>query len=409
MRIIMNNREQGKCKFSKALQRKYRMFLCVLCFVDLLVFGILYLREIDSRIPNHIYYFENQNAKSVYSSLDTPITVSSGQIEEDGTSLKLFGILPYKYIHFDKITQEKVMPSGRAVGMYIRSSGVMVLGTTKVQGKDGLSYEPAKDILLPGDRIKKIEQTRVYTIDDVAKSVAKSQKNKLTLAIDRDGDQLQVRIEKVLGKDGEEHLGVWLREDTEGVGTLSFVTNKNQFAALGHGITDIDTGKVIAIQKGDLYPAEIQGIKKGKSGEPGNLIGTVYLGKQLRIGKIKSNSEMGITGEITSNGFMYQEKNALPIGLKQQVKKGKAWILCQVSGNVEKYRIEITKINLNSKDNKGMVLRVTDKRLIELTGGIVQGMSGAPIIQNGKVIGAVTHVFVNDPLGGYGTFVENML
>ena len=180
MRSIMNNREQGKCKFSKALQRKYRMFLCVLCFVDLLVFGILYLREIDSRIPNHIYYFENQNAKSVYSSLDTPITVSSGQIEEDGTSLKLFGILPYKYIHFDKITQEKVMPSGRAVGMYIRSSGVMVLGTTKVQGKDGLSYEPAKDILLPGDRIKKIEQTRVYTIDDVAKAVAKSQKNKLT-------------------------------------------------------------------------------------------------------------------------------------------------------------------------------------------------------------------------------------
>lgn len=409
MEINMKNRNLGKCKLSRAFQKKYRLLLCVLCFIDLLAFGILYFREIDSQIPNHVYYFENQNAKSVYSSLDTPITVSTGQIKEDGTSLKLFGILPYKYIHFDKITQEKVMPSGRAVGMYIRSSGVMVLGTTKVQGKDGLSYEPAKDILLPGDRIKKIENTRVYTIEDVEKAVKKSQKKKLMLTINRDGDRLQVRIEKVQGKDGEEHLGIWLREDTEGVGTLSFVTTKNQFAALGHGITDIDTGKVITIQKGDLYPAEIQGIKKGKAGEPGNLIGTVYLGKQLQIGKIKSNTEMGITGDITAKEFMYQEEKALPIGLKQQVQKGKAWILCQVSGSVEKYQIEITKINMNSKDNKGMVLRVTDERLRKLTGGIVQGMSGAPIIQNGKVIGAVTHVFVNNPTGGYGTFIENML
>lgn len=427
-----------KSRFSKKRRRKYRFLLCFLLFINIGIICAWYWRKIEEKVPNHIYLFQNQNAQidlevplegncveakdviviqnsskgeniNQSFSLDKPVTVTASALGSYQAELKLFGLFHYKYIHFDVIEEAKVMPSGKAVGLYIQSDGIMVLGTSQIEGKDGFSYEPAKDILQPGDTILKVEDKSVGTIDQVVSVLQQNSKRKVTVEIARGKNKLKLKLDKILAQDGQYKIGVWLREDTEGIGTLSFVTEKNQFAALGHGITDIDTGKLIQLSKGLIYPAQIEGIQKGEAGSPGELIGSVNLSSDNCIGNIKSNTALGITGEITGESFVYNEEEALPIGLKQEVKEGKAWILCQLDGQVEKFEVNIEEINVNSKDNKGMVIQVTDKKLLKKSGGIVQGMSGAPILQGGKVIGAVTHVFVNDPTSGYGTFMENML
>lgn len=425
-------------QWTKKAKRRYRFALFLLVVLNLGAIGAWYLKKMDSKVPDHMYLFQNQNAQIDFNvplegscmetkdviaitnggttqgeiqsfGLDKPVSVTASALGSYQAELKLFGIFHYKYIHFDVIEEAKVMPSGKAVGLYIQSNGIMVLGTSKIEGKDGFTYEPAKDILQPGDIIRRVGDKKVGTIDEVVKLIQEVPTKKITLEVIRGKNVIQVKLEKVLAKDEEYKIGVWLREDTEGIGTLTFVTEKNQFAALGHGITDVDTGKLIQLNKGSVYPAEVEDIRKGKAGNPGELIGSVSLGKMNCIGEIKSNTSLGITGNISATDYIYQEEKALSIGLKQEVKKGKAWILCQMGDAVEKFEVKIEEINVNSNDNKGMVIKVTDKKLLKRSGGIVQGMSGAPIIQNDKVIGAVTHVFVNDPTGGYGTFVENML
>lgn len=419
-------------------RRKYRFYLLLLLLANLGMVGVWYWRQMDSKVPDHIYLFQNQNvqmnfevplegrcqeAKNVIAitngeskqesvqsfGLDRPVSVMASALGSYQAELKLFGIFHYKYIHFDVIEKAKVMPSGKAVGLYIQSNGIMVLGTSKILGKDGFSYEPAKDILQPGDIIQKVGRIQVGEIDQVVEILQRKPAKNVTLEVIRGGTTIQVKLDKVLAKDGEYKIGVWLREDTEGIGTLTFVTEQNQFAALGHGITDIDTGKLIQLSKGSVYPAKIEDIRKGKAGSPGELVGSVALGKTNCIGQIKSNTSLGITGTVLGEEYSYQPEEALSIGLKQEVKEGRAYIMCQLGEKVERFAVKIEEINVNSRDNKGMVIRVTDKKLLKRSGGIVQGMSGAPIIQNNKVIGAVTHVFVNDPTGGYGTFMENML
>lgn len=395
-------------------KRKYRLLLFFVLLVNTAVIGIWYWQKLEQKIPNHIYFFQNreaQNAKISFNmfGVGEPESVPVSTVGSYQAELKLFGLFHYKNIKFDVIEEEKVMPSGRAVGLYIQSDGVMVLGTAKVQGKDGMSYEPAKDILQPGDTIYRVEGKSVKNIDEVVDAIDSSGKKKILLGVKRNGNTIQVKVDAIQGKDGAYRLGIWLREDTEGIGTLAFVTSKNQYAALGHGVTDIDTGKVIPLEKGTVYPAQIEDIRKGKRGTPGELVGSVTLGKNNCIGTIESNTGLGITGKIQNQQYAYREEEALPIGLKQDVKKGKAWIQCQLGTKLERFQISIEEIHINSKGNKGLVVKMTDKRLLKRTGGIVQGMSGAPIIQNGKVIGAITHVFVNDPTGGYGTFIENML
>lgn len=421
----------------KKQKKRYRILLGTLLAVDLCIAVVWYYKKVDGIIPDHMYLFENQtarlnwkvplsmkysDAKEVLAiqkgsaskeqetfSWSQPFTVKAETVGSCQAELKLFGVLPYKKIQFDVIKKEKIMPSGKAVGLYIVSDGIMVLGTTKVEGKDGLTYEPSKDILQAGDCIKKINGKKVGNIDEVIRLLQKTEKEAITVNMIRDKKHITVRIKKVMAKDGKYKIGAWLREDTEGIGTLSFVTKENAFAALGHGITDMDTGKLITLRQGKVYPAKINDIKKGKAGNPGELIGSVSLGDYNRIGWVKSNTRLGITGTILNSKYQYHSSQAMPIGLKQEVQKGKAYILCEIGKQVKRYQVAIEDVDVNSTDNKGMVVRITDPKLLGKAGGIVQGMSGAPLIQKNKVIGAVTHVFVNDPARGYATFVENML
>lgn len=231
----------------------------------------------------------------------------------------------------------------------------------------------------------------------------------VTVKLRRGKNDIDVRLKPVMASDGLYKIGAWLREDTEGIGTVTYVGENGRYAALGHGITDVDTGLLISIADGGVYPASIREVVAGKSGEPGEILGTVTLGEENRIGTIKRNTPYGIAGDISGSGFIYDESQAVEVGLKQDVKKGDASILCQLDDSVEEYAIKIETVRYNNKDNKGMVIHITDRRLLDKAGGIVQGMSGSPVLQNGKIIGAVTHVFVNDSTRGYGIFIEDML
>lgn len=409
---------QTKVVWTKARKRKYRFALLVLIAFNIGVIFAWCWNRMEEKIPNHLYLFKDDREEM---DLDVPVIdystnpkkklqKSSDKIESSyEAELKLFGFIPYKKIDVDVIEEEKVMPLGKAVGLYIQSDGIMVLGTSEIEGQDGKRHIPAKGILKSGDRIYEINGKKMSNIYEIQECVSACKKNKVTITLIRNKERISVNVPCVVGKDGKKQLGVWLREDTEGIGTLSFVDEKNRFAALGHGIADIDTGKLIHLQSGSVYTATIDAVKKGISGEPGELIGSVLLSKENCVGKIQSNTIGGITGTLSSAEYQYDETKALPIGLKQEVKKGKAYIQSQIGNEVKKYEIEIEHINVNGTTNKAMSLKVTDKELLKKTGGIVQGMSGSPIIQDGRVIGAVTHVLVNDPTRGYGIFIENML
>ncbi len=342
-------------------------------------------------------------------SISEPVAVTADGTGSIQAQVKLFGWLHYKNIQIDIMEETRVMPVGKAVGLYIHADGVMVLGTGKVSGDDGMEHQPSYGILQSGDYIYKVNNVDVKTIEDVSRQIQKNGQKQVILEVNREGNRIRVKITPVLAKNGCYQIGAWLREDTEGIGTLSFVTENNQFAALGHGITDADTGLLIRLENGGLYSAEIDYVERGKNGSPGQLVGSVRLGPESRLGTIENNTSLGITGEVSKQEYIYDENKAMEMGRKQEVKEGEATILCQLGDRVKEYAVEIEKVHISSKDNKGIEIHVTDKELLKDAGGIVQGMSGAPLIQNGKCIGAVTHVFVKDVTRGYATFIENML
>lgn len=423
---------------SRDLKRKYRVFLAIALCVNIFAAAAYYIWYIDRKVPDNIMLVENReeslefnvplegeidgavdvisikNTNSVHDgnihfNLNQTVRMQANNTGSYKAKLKLFGLFHYKNIQIDVIKEQKVMPSGRAVGLYINSDGVMVLGTSEVTGKDGFTYEPAANILRAGDYIYRVNNQKVENIEDVAEAVQDNGGGRVTIYLRRNNNNIKVKVDTVLAGDGEYKIGAWLREDTEGIGTLTYVTEDNNYAALGHGITDIDTGILIDIKNGGVYPAKISEVIRGEAGSPGEVLGSVKLGGTNRLGTINNNTNYGISGELFDNNYSYNSSKALPVAMKQEVDRGKAIVRCQLGEEVEDYEVEIEKININSKENKGMVIKVTDKRLLNKAGGIVQGMSGSPVLQNNKIIGAVTHVFVNDSTRGYGIFIEDML
>ena len=236
----------------------------------------------------------------------------------------------------------------------------------------------------------------------------------LTLTIRRDGELMDVKITPVCVGTEQYKLGIWVKDDSQGIGTMTYITYDGDFGALGHGISDSDTKKLLSAENGRIYEADIWGITKGRSGSPGSLCGSINYDESNIMAAIESNTDIGIYGNLAE----YKEAmdiideydlEPMEICSKKDVQLGKAYVRTAVTGEVKDYEIEITELKNQSEGNKGIVLKVTDEELLELTGGIVQGMSGSPIIQGDKIIGAVTHVFVNDSTKGYGIYIENML
>ena len=339
-----------------------------------------------------------------------PVSMYSATEGSYRIGMKLFGIIRMKDIRVDVVDGMSAVPCGVPVGIYLQSDGVMVIGTGQIVNEAGNVVEPAFGILKSGDYIEKVNGQALESKSDLIEAVNASSGQSISLEVRRDGELMKISLDPVLSEDGSYKLGAWVRDDTQGIGTVTYVDMNGSFGALGHGISDSDTGRMVNIKDGDLYETKILGIEKGAAGKPGVMSGVIYYGKGTKLGEITSNTEEGIFGTVNEKFLRENQGAAIPVGFRQDVQKGRAWIRSSVSGEVKDYEIEIQKVDYSGlQKNKSMVIKVTDPELLSLTGGIVQGMSGSPIIQDGKLVGAVTHVLVNDPTRGYGIFIENML
>lgn len=324
--------------------------------------------------------------------------------------LKLFGTIPFKEISVNVEDACYAVPCGMPVGIYLKSRGVMVIGTGKVTDENGSEAEPAYGILQSGDYIEAINGEPLSDKEALITSLNRMGESEALLRVRRGGRELELSVDTVKTADGSRKLGAWVRDDTQGIGTMTYLKPDGGFGALGHGISDSDTGRVVEIENGALYETEILGIEKGSAGNPGVMAGVIYYGPGSRLGSVAQNTDCGIFGTVGQAFCDAVGQQTMEVGHRQDVKRGKAWIRSCVSGEACDYEIEIQRVDYSpAKENKSLVFQVTDERLLRLTGGIVQGMSGSPILQNGKLVGAVTHVFVQDSTRGYGIFVEDML
>lgn len=303
-----------------------------------------------------------------------------------------------------------VQVCGNTVGIYMETDGVMVVDVAQIPTSDGLYANPAQNIVRAGDYICAVNGTRLTSKRQLTELVAGCGGQALELLIRRDGEELPVSIQPALSSDGNYKIGVWVRDNIQGIGTLTYVEGDGTFGALGHAISDVDTGEILNLKEGELYLTEILSVVKGQKGAPGELQGVIHYEQGNRLGSITANSGLGIHGVLDAGAMGGLDLKPTEIAWKEEVTTGPAQILASIDGTVCVYDAEITKIDDNAKDtNKNFTIRVTDDGLLEKTGGIVQGMSGSPILQNGRLVGAVTHVFVADASCGYGIFIENML
>lgn len=389
-------------------KKRVRAFLIFLVITATAMFV-----ECDVYFPDKIKIFYGENIDVREGSPYTVHIAASGTMEANGeydAEVKLFGLIPIKNVEVDVLPATEVLPGGKTVGIKLFTHGLMCVETEKLTGEGGKTIDAAKDAdIKSADMIMSVNGAELHTVEQFGKIVSESEGKPLTLAIERSGESTEKTLTPVKTKDGYK-LGIWVRDSTAGIGTITFVDKKtNMYGALGHPITDVDTGALMPVEQGSISDTKIVDVKKGQRGEPGELCGLFDQSGADR-GVIMKNTTQGIYG-VLENGYdagMSQE--TVPVASKAQVHTGKAEIYANVEDNkVEKFEVEIVKIMKHAVDDKNMVVNVTDKRLIDKTGGIVQGMSGSPIIQDGKIIGAVTHVFVNDPKRGYGVFIENML
>ena len=301
-----------------------------------------------------------------------------------------------------------VIPLGKAVGIKLFSDGVLVVGLSPVETEDGASY-PGRDCgLKTGDVITHINGGEVDTIEEVQALVAQQEGEPITIQAVRGQRQLQLTAAAVENSQGVYQLGVWLRDSMAGIGTMTFYDpDSGVFGALGHGINDVDTAMLMPLESGSIMPASVDQVKKGTSGAPGELHGQFDLTRDL--GTLYANTELGIFGQMPRE-MVGSAVEPVEVASRDQVETGPATILSNIRGDaVEQFDIEITHLYPGGDGTRSMMIQVTDPSLLEATGGIVQGMSGSPILQNGRLVGAVTHVLVNDPTRGYGILADNMV
>ncbi|WP_072448947.1 SpoIVB peptidase [Blautia sp. Marseille-P3201T] len=393
-------------------KRNYRLLIFVLLLADMClmtVFGVYYLKKI---IPDTIYIRQGQETE-VSQMMDYPFITYSESIDvsKNGSYQIPCYFLNMIYLKDVQVKTEEekwVDVCGMPIGLYMETQGVLVVDTGEITGKDGVRAEPAEHIAKAGDYILEVNGNPISGKKELIKNIEASHGETMELLVNRNGEKIPLSISPVLDQNDEYKLGLWIRDNTQGIGTMTYVDENGKFGALGHGISDADTGELLNISEGELYEAEIVSIKKGTKGMPGELSGYIDYDPDKKIGIIEKNTELGISGEVFDMERLPHEK--VMVGYQQEVKEGKAKLLTNLNEEVKVYDIEITEIYRNkSKTNKAFEIQVTDPRLLEETGGIVQGMSGSPILQNGKLIGAVTHVFVQDSSKGYGIFIENML
>lgn len=396
--------------------QKYRKRFFSFYFVLFLCFGYLSLYDY---IPDSISV-ERGDTVSIGSTLPVTKTVKTedGAVESFSTNVcgtyemecRLFGLIPVKDVTVNIVDGSQVIPCGMPMGIYIETDGVLVIDTGELEDEGGNVQSPARHILKRGDYILRVNQNTVSKKEDLISAINECNGEKIVLSILRDGEEMDCEIQPVADREGKYKIGVWVRDDLAGIGTMTYLDEDGNYGALGHGISDTDTESVVNIKRGTAYLAEILSIVKGQKGNPGELVGQIQYDSSHKIGTIDQNTTEGIFGKLNVLPDELEAVPAISIGYKQEIENGYAQIILDLDGERKLYDIEIESVDMNAQAaNKSIRIRVTDEELLEKTGGIIQGLSGAPIIQNEKLIGAVTHVFVNDPTRGYGIFIESML
>lgn len=353
----------------------------------------------------------NININKQNSVLETSGDIENGENLEVGKidmSVNLFNKLTLENVTVNVIPKTKVIPLGNSIGLKLYTKGVLVVGMSEIEG-----IKPYENLgIVEGDRIISINNKEISNTDDLIETVNASNGKQVELKYikENSNEEITTNITPAKTKENEYKLGLWVRDAAAGVGTATFYEpGAGKFALLGHGITDIDTGNLITIANGELVNSNIISITKGEKGKPGEIKGSIE--GQGKIGDVYKNTSFGVFGKTQSASKLEITEKEMEVLPRNEVKAEKAQIICELeNGKKSYYDIEIQKLYLtNNKDNKSMLIKVTDKELLEKTGGIIQGMSGSPIIQNGKFVGAVTHVLVNDPTTGYGVFADMML
>lgn len=349
-------------------------------------------------LQEHIYTSNNAQTKS-------SAVLSNGGNEN--VSLNLFNIIPIKNVSVESTDEVHLIPSGNPFGVKMFTAGAMVVGLSDIQTSEGNICPGREADIKKGDIILAVNKKEISRNEEVAMIIENCDGSPLIFEIQRGKEKITATLTPVISTvDGKYKSGIWVRDSAAGIGTITYIDpSTSVFAGLGHAICDIDTGEVLPVGSGEVCDVAINSINKGKSGTPGELLG-VFTSSDA-VGNIVINNDTGIYGQLFDD---FSNQKAYSLAHKQEITTGPATVLCAFDGkNQTEFDIEIASVDYNDKNQvKNMVIKVTDPELLELTGGIVQGMSGTPIIQNGKLIGAVTHVFVNDPTKGYAIFAENM-
>lgn len=366
-------------------------------------------------IPKQIVLLEGENYK-IRTLLGIDVIQTSAVVSENGNTsqvnLNMFGNT-VKQINVTRLENIEVIPVGKIIGLKLYTNGVLIVGMSEIENVNHQKERPYENLnIQEGDTILKVNDLEIQTIENLQKEINKSDGKNIDLTILKEDGTIETsNIKPVKVSNTEYKLGLWVKDAATGVGTLTYYEpNSKSFAALGHGITDSDTDKLIDIDSGNIVTSKIVSIQKGEQGKPGEIRGSII--NQPTIGKVYKNTEFGIYGELTNlSNIKFNYSNKLKVALRGEIKEGNAKVLCSVDGNeTEEYNIKIEKIYKdNNEDNKSMLIEVTDKNLINKTGGIIRGLSGAPIIQNGKFIGAITNVLVNSPTKGYAIFGDIMI
>ncbi|MFW6278900.1 MAG: SpoIVB peptidase [Bacillota bacterium] len=345
---------------------------------------------------------------------DQPLNIKSRKAGRFSLDLRLFGLIPLRTLEVNVLPEIKVMPGGQAIGVLVKSDGVMVVRNSFVENKAGQKLTPARDAgLEPGDIIKKVNGKKIVDKSVLSEKIQENGKQgTLDLTVKkRDGGLEKISVDPVQAKQGKYQIGLYVDDSVSGVGTLTFFDENNEsFGALGHVITEVNSKRKVDVLEGEIIETEISGINAGQRGVPGQKQGTFFETSDT-LGTIEHNTNFGIYGKLKTEIDNPYFEQPIPVASISQIEEGPAKIYTVLRrGKIEEFSVELEQVfRQNSPETRGMVIKVTDPELKEATGGIVQGMSGSPIVQNDRLVGAVTHVFIDDPARGYGVFAEWML
>ena len=385
----------------KKAENTSRKLPLIISYISALIVGAFI--SVNLAIPNSCTYFSSSDASAVSAVSEVSENVTGSHT----LSAKLFGVVPVKQVNVEILPEMSLVPGGDVFGVKFFTKGVIVIGCTEIETDSGFVNPSAISGINKNDIINKVNGEEINTVEALSEIISSSQGKPVYVEYTHDGKEKECELTPVKSKsDGKYKSGLWVRDSTAGIGTLTYYNPQTgEFAGLGHGICDVDTGELMPLLTGTVVDVQITDIITGKSGTPGELKGSF---STVKKGSVHANTPFGVFG--TLDAPISTNAKAMPVASRDEVKEGSATILVNADGcGIKEYDVMLSKVDKYSDGTKCFVIEITDSDLTALTGGIVQGMSGSPIIQNGKLIGAVTHVLVNEPTKGYGIFIENML